>query len=164
MSYLASSTKERFDELQKNPLVFCKFGTVNVQDDMGYNHATEGWSSCDPTIKLIFYEKDLPHNNQTRQLFRIGKQLFPNGKIDEKKEGKDIVDFEILEFDYDKVSDWILVINDCLYNYRSGNSRHCHMALRNGTKTFLGKQCQKHQLKLRRQHVVMCPQISLFFH
>lgn len=129
MSYLASSTKERFDELQKNPLVFCKFGTVNVQDDMGYNHATEGWSSCDPTIKLIFYEKDLPHNNQTRQLFRIGKQLFPNGKIDEKKEGKDIVDFEILEFDYDKVSDWILVINDCLYNYRSGNSRHCHMAL-----------------------------------
>ena len=41
MCYLASSTKERFDELQKNPLVFCKFGTVNVQDDMGYNHATE---------------------------------------------------------------------------------------------------------------------------
>ena len=129
MSYKASSTKERFDELQKNPLVFCKFGPVNVQDDMGYNHSTEGWSSCDPTINLIIYEKDLPHNNQTRKLFRIGKQLFPNGKIDEKKEGKDIVDFEILEFDHDKVSDWILVINDCLYNYRSGNSRHCHMTL-----------------------------------
>ncbi len=129
MSYKASSTKERFDELQKDPLVFCKFGPVNVQDEMGYNHSAEGWSSCDSTINFLLYENDLPHNNQKRRLFVIGKQILTNGKVDEKKEGQDIVDFEISEFDTNKVSDWTLVFNDCLYNYKSGNSRHCHMTL-----------------------------------
>lgn len=129
MSYKASSTKERFDELQKNPLVFCKYGSVNVQDEMGYNHSTEAWSACDSTINFLLYEKDLPHNNQKRRLFVIGKQILSNGKVDEKKDGQDIVDFEIFEFDTNKVADWILVFNDCLYNYRSGNTRHCHMTL-----------------------------------
>ena len=129
MSYKASSTKERFNELQKNPLVFCKFGPVNVQDDMGYIHSTEGWSACDSTINFMLYDKDLPHNNKKRRLFIIGKQIFSNGKVDEKKGAQDIVDFEISEFDTNKVADWILVFNDCLYNYRSGNTRHCHMIL-----------------------------------
>lgn len=129
MSYKASSTKERYDELQKNPLVFCKFGPVNVQDDMGYSHTGEAWSSCDPTINFLVYERDLPHNNKKRRLFVVGKQILTNGEVDEKKEGQDIVDFELIEFDTDKIADWVLVLNDCLYNYRSGNSRHCHMTL-----------------------------------
>ena len=129
MSYKASSTKERFDELQKNPLVFCKYGPVNVQDEKGFNHSTEAWSSCEPTINFLLYEKDLPHNEKKRRLFVVGKQIPSLGKVDEKKEGQDIVDFEISEFDHNKVSDWILVFNDCFYNYRSGNYRHCHMTL-----------------------------------
>ncbi len=129
MCYKASSTKERFDEIQKNPLVFCKYGQVNVQDEKGYNHSTVGWSSCDSTINFLLYEKDLPHNNKKRRLFVIGKQILSNGRVDEKKEGQDIVDFEITEFDTNKVTDWTLVFNDCLYNYKSGNNRHCHMTL-----------------------------------
>ena len=43
MSFNASSTKERYEELRKNPLVFSKFGPINIQDDMGYNHSTTGW-------------------------------------------------------------------------------------------------------------------------
>ena len=129
MCYKASSTKERFVEIQKNPLVFCKYGQVNVQDEKGDNHSTEGWSSCDSTINFLLYEKDLPHNNKKRRLFVIGKQILSNGRVDEKKEGQDIVDFEITEFDTNKVTDWTLVFNDCLYNYKSGNNRHCHMTL-----------------------------------
>lgn len=129
MSYKASSTKERYDELQKNPLVFCKFGQVNVQDDMGYNHTGEAWSSCDPTINFLVYERDLPHNNKKRRLFVVGKRILTNGEVDEKKDGQDVIDFEIEEFDTNKVKDWTLVFNDCLYNYKSGNTRHCHMTL-----------------------------------
>lgn len=129
MSNKASSTKERFDELQKNPLFFCKYGTITIQDDIGYTHSVDGWVSCDQTITVQLSDKDLPLNDQKRRLFVIGEQIFSNGKIDEKKEGQDIVEFEITEFDYDKVSDWILIINDCLYNYRSDNKRHCHMTL-----------------------------------
>lgn len=129
MSYKASSTKERFDELQKNPLFFCKYGTVKVQDEMGYSHSKEGWSSCDPTIDFFLYEDDLPQINQQRRLFIIGDQIFTNGEVDNNKEKQDSVDFDVIEFDYCKVSDWIHIINDCLYNYRSGNIRHCHMTL-----------------------------------
>lgn len=75
----------------------------------------------------MLYEKNLPHNNKKRRLFVIGKRILYNGKVDEKKKGQDIVDFEITEFDANKVTDWTLVFNNCLYNYRSGNNRHCHM-------------------------------------
>lgn len=129
MSFNASSTKERYEELRKNPLVFSKFGPINIQDDMGYNHSTTGWSSCDSTIHFVLTENDLPNNDSGRRLFVIGKQVFLNGKIDEKKEGQDTVNFEIIEFDETSVSDWCVVFNDCLYNYKSGNTRHCHMAL-----------------------------------
>lgn len=129
MGFKASSTKERFDEIQKNPLIFCKFGPISVQDDIGYTHTGEGWSSCDATINFLAYEKDLPPENRRRRLFVVGKQIFTNGEIDKKKEGQDIVEFEISEFDTGKVSDWILVFNDCFYNYKSGNTRHCHMTL-----------------------------------
>ena len=129
MSYFAYSTKERYNELQKNPLVFCKYGSVNVPDEIGYNHATEAWTSCDQTIRFMAYEKDLPKNESGRKLFVIGQQIRPNGKVDEKKEDQDDVKFEIVEFDPAKVIDWQYVFNDCLYNYKSGNTRHCHMAL-----------------------------------
>lgn len=82
-----------------------------------------------PTINFLLYEKDLPQNNKKRRLFVIGKQILSNGRVDEKKEGQDIVDFEITEFDTNKVTDWTLVFNDCLYNYKSGNNRHCNMTL-----------------------------------
>ena len=39
MSYKASSTKGRFDELHKNPLIFCRLGSVNVQDEKGFYHS-----------------------------------------------------------------------------------------------------------------------------
>ena len=65
MRYFAYSTKERYNELQKNPLVFCKYGSVNVHDEIGYNHATEAWTSCDQTVRFMAYEKDLPKNELT---------------------------------------------------------------------------------------------------
>ena len=129
MSYFAFSTKERYNELQKNPLFFCKYGQVSVQDEMGYNHSTEAWTSCDPTIRFMAYEKDLPKNDSGRILFVVGEQETPNGKVDEKKEDQDDVKFEIVEFNTDKISDWRYVFNDCLYNFKSGNTRHCHMTL-----------------------------------
>lgn len=129
MSYIASSTKERYDELQKNPLVFVKYGQFSVEDEMGFSHSTEGWSSCDPTIQFVQYQQDLPKNESGRRLFVVGNRIFPNGEIDEKKEDKDIVEFEVTEFDTNKPYDWSCVLNDCWYNYRSGNTRHCHMAL-----------------------------------
>ena len=129
MSYFAYSTKERYNELQKNPLVFCKYGSVNVPDEIGYNHATEAWTSCDQTIRFMAYEKDLSKNESGRKLFVIGQQIRPNGKVDEKKEDQDDVKFEIVEFDAGRVLDWQYVFNDCLYNFKSGNTRHCHMAL-----------------------------------
>lgn len=129
MSYKASSTKERFDELQKNPLIFCKFEPVYEQDDMGHHYLTNDWSACDSTIVFRLKKKDLPHYNRKTGLFVIGKQILSNGKVDKEKEGQDLVDFEIAEFDTNKVKDWILVFNDCQYNYRSGNTRHCHMTL-----------------------------------
>lgn len=129
MSYFAFSTKERYNELQKNPLFFCKYGQVNVQDEMGYNHSTEAWTSCDSTIRFMAYDKDLPKNDSGRKLFIVGEQETPNGKVDEKKEDQDDVKFEIVEFNTDKISDWRYVFNDCLYNFKSGNTRHCHMTL-----------------------------------
>ena len=75
MSFNASSTKERYEELRKNPLVFSKFGPINIQDDMGYNHSTTGWSSCDSTIHFVLTENDLPNNDSGRRLFVIGKQV-----------------------------------------------------------------------------------------
>lgn len=97
MDYKASSAKEKLDELQKNPLVFYEYEPVNVQDGMGHKHSTEGWNSCDSTFNFLLYEKDLPHNNKMRRLFVIGKQILSNGKVDEKKEGRDIVDFELIQ-------------------------------------------------------------------
>lgn len=125
MSFKASSTKERFDELQKDPLVFCKFGLI----EYGYNHSAEEWSSCDATIKFQASEKDLPPGNVRRRLFVIGSQIYTNGEIEKEKKEKDTVEFEMSEFDTNNVHHWILVFNDCLYNYKSGNTRHCHMTL-----------------------------------
>ncbi|WP_295591676.1 hypothetical protein [uncultured Methanobrevibacter sp.] len=127
--FIASSTKQRYDEILNNPLVFCKFGQTNIQDDIGFSHNVEGWSSCDSTISFHANEKDLPPDDKRRRLFVVGKPILSNGEVDQKKEDQDIVNFEITEFDTNKVSNWILVFKDCIYNYRSGNSRHCHMTL-----------------------------------
>lgn len=129
MSYNAYSTKERYEELQKNPLVFGKFGLVNIQDEMGYNHPSTGWGSCDSTICFFISEQTLSNNDSGRRLFVIGKQVQLNEKIDGNKEGQDNVCFEITEFNVASIVDWRVVFNDCLYNYKSGNTRHCHMAL-----------------------------------
>lgn len=129
MKYQATSTKERYEELLKNRLLFSKYDTVNIPDDTGFLHTTEAWTSCDATVHLLIYAKDLPADQLKRKLFIIEKQLTPNGQIDGKKQGKDTVNFEIREFNKDMADDWCLIFNDCLYNYKSGNNRHCHMSL-----------------------------------
>lgn len=88
MDYKASSTKERFDELQKNPLFFCKLGTITVQDHTGYIQQVNAWVSCDQTINVQLYEKDLPKNDSKRRLFIIRSQILSNGEIDKKERRK----------------------------------------------------------------------------
>lgn len=124
MGYLASSTKERLNELQKNPLFFCKLNTRNYRKD-----ATEDvWSSCDSTIDItIKRDNDYPQNY--KRLFVILEQYLTNGAIDEKKEDKDKVQFEVEEFDTTNENHWLLVLNDCAYNFNCGNHQYCHLTL-----------------------------------
>jgi len=129
MAFLATSTKERFDELKKAPVLFCKYENVSDYDDHGMFFTKTGWFSCDSTIDLFISKNELGENPSGRRLFIIGKQLLSNGSIDENKEGKDIVQFEIEEFSPNKKNDWCALFIDCAYNFRSGNKRHCHMSL-----------------------------------
>ena len=128
MTYQAFSTKERYEELKKDPLVFCRFGEITEYLD-GRPQTRKGWHSCDETLKLFIEEKDLPSNAYGRRLFVIGKEIRLNGDVDEKKQGQDRIYFEIKEFDENNESDWKIVFNDCWYNFKSGNTRFCHMTL-----------------------------------
>lgn len=128
MTYHAFSTKERYEELKKDPLVFCRFGEITEYPD-GRPQTRKGWHSCDETLKLFIEEKELPLNAYGRRLFVIGKEIRSNGNVDEKKQGQDRIFFEIKEFDENNESDWKIVFNDCRYNFKSGNTRFCHMTL-----------------------------------
>lgn len=128
MIYHAFSTKERYEELKKNPLVFCKFDETVVFFD-GRPQNMKGWFSCDETLQLFIDENDLPSNKQGRRLFIIGKENLTNGEIDNKKQGQDEVSFEVKEFDEKDELNWRTVFNECGYNFKSGNTRFCHMSL-----------------------------------
>ncbi len=126
MPFIAKSTKERYTELLKNPLVFSKFDIVEELDEHGFPHSREAWTSCDPTIDFQINENDLEKNNLGRRLFVISKQ---KDQLDEEKNAQDDIEFELIEFDETKMEHWSLVFCDCAYNYQSGNQRHCHMSL-----------------------------------
>ncbi len=128
MTYYAFSTKERYEELKKNPLVFCKLEEQNVYFD-GRPQKMKGWYSCDETLQLFIDEKDLPFNEKDRRLFVIGKENLTNGEIDKNKQDQDEISFEVKEFDEKDESDWRTVFNECGYNFKSGNTRFCHMSL-----------------------------------
>ena len=130
MEYTASSTKERFEELRKNPLVFGKYETRTVQDGKGGICQEGYWISCDSTIEFSIDGKNLHKNDSERKLFIIGTQILPNGRVDEEIREIDSVEFEIKEFNPNNIQDWCYVFNDCYTHYRySGNNRHCHMIL-----------------------------------
>ena len=124
MSYFAFSTKERYNELQKNPLFFCKYGQVSVQDEMGYNHSTEAWTSCDPTIRFMAYEKDLPKNDSGRILFVVGEQETPNGKggeiINKNKKGSFTFDGKVIKLTSDE--GWNDYFNGVMYYKHNGTN------------------------------------------
>lgn len=127
MNYNASTTKQRFCELQKNPLVFSKFGEFTIYEN-GNHKQCNGWISCDPTIEIKISENTLPKNKLERILFIIEENKAP---LDEKKEENDTIFFQIREFNPSSEIDWILVFNDCQYN-KKGNSQgyiYCHMKL-----------------------------------
>ena len=129
MSYQASTTKERYIELQKDPVLFCKYEEVDGYDDNGLYFNSVGWHSCDPTIQLFISETILDKNSSERRLFVIGNQVLVNGQIEEKKEESDTISFEIEEFNPQNQEDWSAIFTDCAYNYRSNNKRFCHMSL-----------------------------------
>lgn len=127
MNYNASTTKQRFCELQKNPLVFSKFGEFTIYEN-GNHKQYNGWISCDPTIEIKISENTLPKNKLERILFIKEENKAP---LDEKKEENDTIFFQIREFNPSSEIDWILVFNDCQYN-KNGNSQgyiYCHMKL-----------------------------------
>ena len=129
MSYNASSTKERYEVLKKDPLIFCKFDEQTEYDDNGRPITRKGWFSCDNTVGLFIDEKELPIVPHGRRLFVIGKEILENGKIDDKKQDIDRIKFEVNEFNANDTTNWCVIFNDCGYNFRSGNTRFCHMSL-----------------------------------
>ena len=129
MSYQASTTKKRYVELQRDPVLFCKYEEIDGYDDNGMYFSKVGWHSCDPTIELFISESILKENSSKRRLFVIGNQVHVNGKIDENKEDNDIVCFEVEEFESRNQGDWMAVFTDCAYNYKSNNTKYGHMSL-----------------------------------
>ena len=129
MSFSASTSKERYDEMVKNPIFFCKY-----EKDAEYNYSDfqqrgNGWISCDPTINLFISDSVLPQNDSDRKLFIIDNSNSFNGKLDDKKNQSDIIYFDVTEFDINNSDHWLLIFTDCAYNFRSGNIQYCHMAL-----------------------------------
>ena len=92
-------------------------------------YSNSGWFSCDSTIDLYISESELEKDDSERKLFIIGKQILENGEVDLKKGPDDTIAFEVILFDANNSSHWTKVFDDCIYNFKGGNTRHCHMAL-----------------------------------
>ena len=118
----ASTSKERFIELQKNPLFFCEYR------EKSYDKNSGSWYSMDSSIS-IDYCNEAPEDSKNTKLFIVRSQTVISDNIEAKKQNNDTIKFEISEFKPSNSSDWEIVFNDCLYNYNSRNYRHCHMIL-----------------------------------
>ena len=129
MSYRTSTTKERYLELIKDPVFFCKYKKKAEYNNGDIRNVGNGWISCNPTIHLFVSDSILPENDSKRKLFVIERQEFLNGRVDELKEDTDIIYFEVTEFDPQNQDHWCYIFTDCAYNYQSGNRNYCHMAL-----------------------------------
>lgn len=128
MAFKAFTTKKRYEELKKNPLVFCVFSEKTFFFERR-PHTEYGWESCDSTVDFFqSVEGNMPELNQ-RELFFAGKQIFENGEIDEKKEDDDRVSFEIEVFNAYNAENWIKIFKDCYYNFKAGNTSHYPMSL-----------------------------------
>ena len=129
MAYKAKSTKRRYEESLKAPLLFCYYEQKSGFDDYGMRYSYGGWFSCDSTIDLYISESELEKDDSERKLFIIGKKILENGEVDLKKGPDDTIAFEVILFDANNSSHWTKVFDDCIYNFKGGNTRHCHMAL-----------------------------------
>lgn len=129
MAYKAKSTKRRYEELLKAPLLFYCYEQKSGFDDYGMRYFYSGWFSCDSTIDLYISEDELKKDDSERKLFVIGKQILENGEVDLKKGPYDTIAFEVILFDANNSSHWTKVFDYCIYNFKGGNTRHCHMAL-----------------------------------
>ena len=85
MAYKAKSTKRRYEESLKAPLLFCYYEQKSGFDDYGMRYSYGGWFSCDSTINLYISESELEKDDSERKLFIIGKQILENGEVDLKK-------------------------------------------------------------------------------
>ena len=129
MDFRARSTRERYNELKRDPILFCKYSqNIGYKNDGLYNTGP-GWQSCDSTVQLFISCSVLPENQTGRRLFIIGDQVLLNGQIDEAKDDKDDITFVVTEFIPSKSDHWCCIFTDCAYNYHSGNIKFCHMAL-----------------------------------
>ena len=75
MAYKAKSTKRRYEESLKAPLLFCYYEQKSGFDDYGMRYSYGGWFSCDSTINLYISESELEKDDSERKLFIIGKQI-----------------------------------------------------------------------------------------
>ena len=100
MNYEANTTKERFDEIKKNPLLFCHLTDKTEYEVFGRPYTKTGWFSSDSTITLFISDDQLRGKKGDRKLFVIGDEIIKTGnKAEEKKSDKDIVYFNINIFD-----------------------------------------------------------------
>lgn len=130
MNYEANTTKERFVEIKKNPLLFCHLTDKTEYDVFGRPYTKTGWFSSDSTITLFISDDQLRGKKGDRKLFVIGDEIIKTGnKAEEKKSDKDTVYFNVNVFDPKNSTHWSYIFNDCFYNYKAGNDRHCHMSL-----------------------------------
>lgn len=128
MSYRANTTKERYGELKKDPIFFCKYQKKVDYEYRGIYNVGSGWISCNPTIYLFISDSVLSCNNP-RRLFLIESFESSDESLNNLKEDTDLVFFEVTEFNPQSSDHWSLIFEDCAYNFKSGNSNYCHMAL-----------------------------------
>ena len=129
MNFEGYTTKQRFVEIKKNPLLFCHF-TVKTEFDMGRHNTKIGWFSSDSTITLFISKDKLEGKIGDRQLFIIGDVIEKTGKAaEQKKTDEDNIYFTTVIFAPSNSTHWSYIFNDCFYNYNAGNFRHYHMSL-----------------------------------
>jgi hypothetical protein len=129
MSFQASSTKERYIELKKDPVLFCKYDKEARYSYNGMYNVGAGWYSCDSTIQLFIGEQVLHGEEFDRKLFVINYRDISASVVERAKEDTDTIFFEVTEFDANNKDHWCSVFMDCAYNYHSGNTTFCQMAL-----------------------------------
>lgn len=130
MNYEAHTTKQRYVEIKKNPLLFCHFTDKTEFDITGRPIKITGWFSCDSTITLFISENKLEGHIGDRQLFIIGDVIEKTGTaVEQKKTDEDIIYFNTVIFDPSNSTHWSYIFNDCFYNFSAGNYKHNNMSL-----------------------------------